>query len=75
MAYYDPYLVTLRLSQEFMRTLQQEVEWAQLVQHVHTIIPDSLIRLATIVLTEADLPLDRSTPDAIENRQKSQSDF
>jgi hypothetical protein len=50
----DPQIITLQLSPAFLRTLKVEAEWAQLVDGIYTSIPDSLIRLATIVLAELE---------------------
>lgn len=55
MAYYDPLIVTLRLSPNFVRQLESETASAALVQGVHTIIPSTLLQLATIVLNNLDL--------------------
>lgn len=73
MAYYDPQIITLRLSRAFLGKLKDETAWAQLADGIHTIIPDSLLQLATIVLAELD-PVG-VTSCAKENRQPSESDF
>ena len=59
MSTYDPQLITLRLSPAFLRTLKVEAEWAHLADGIHTIIPNTLIQLATMVLAELE-PLGES---------------
>lgn len=54
MMYYDPHIITLRLSPPFVRQLESETKFAALAQEVHTIIPSSLLQLATIVLSHLE---------------------
>lgn len=76
MSYYDPMVITLRLSPTFLCKLKDETMWAQLADGIHTIIPDSLLQLATLVLTElAELDPVGVTSCATKNRQPSESDF
>lgn len=49
---YEPIVITLRLSREFVSQLQAETERAVLAQDTHTLIPSALLRLATLVTGE-----------------------
>lgn len=52
---YEPIIISLRLSREFVSQLQAETECAVLAQDAHTLIPSALLRLATIVTGEISL--------------------
>lgn len=54
MSYYDPHIITLQLSPPFVRQLESETKFASLAQDVYTIIPSSLLQLATIVLSHIE---------------------
>lgn len=64
--YYDPHIITLRLSPPFVRQLESETKFAALAQDVYTIIPSSLLQLAMIVLN--NLEIDKGESDAAEIR-------
>lgn len=66
MSYYDPQRITLQLSPPFVRQLEAETAFAVLAQNVYTIIPSSLLQLATIVLSH--LELDKGESDAAKIR-------
>lgn len=49
---YTPFKVTIHLHPAFVAMLQQETERASLAQNQFTIIPSSLLQLATMILAE-----------------------
>lgn len=51
--YYDPIVITLSLSHAFVEQLVAETEKAMLVQDVHTILPSTLLQLASLVTSKA----------------------